>query len=102
MREQRLDLGGKGEEAIAAEVVERPDAERVAGEKYAAGGRVVEGDGEVAIELFCEGVTPLRVGREHAAGIARVARQAERRDDLVAAVDAAVKDEPDTLRRDHG
>ena len=102
MREQRFDLGGEGEEAIAAEVVERSDAERIAREYDAPRRRIVESEREVAVELFCEGVTPLRVCREDAAGVARIARQSERVDDLVAAVDAAIEDEPHTLCRDHG
>ena len=63
---QRLDLGGEPQPAGVLGVIERPHAHAIAGQQQAAAAGVVEGKGEIAVELVEEVVAlELVEGQQH-------------------------------------
>jgi hypothetical protein len=73
------------------EVVERPDADRIAGEEQRPPRAVIDGQGEVAVEVGGEIELPRTVRRGDARRVARRLRQVERGQQLVAIVEPTVE-----------
>ena len=69
--EQRLGFGGEGQATGGLEVIQRLDAERVAGQQQALGGRVVERDGVHAAQALGEAraVAAVEMQRHLAVGL---------------------------------